>query len=360
MSNETPLQDLRTYLELPLLRDHWYVAGLREEFSRDLVAKTLLDRSIVFYRKTDGELAALQNRCLHRSFPLSESVLVGDDIRCGYHGIRFSADGAVVEVPCQTRCPNVRLRSYPVRESGPFAWIWMGAPDAADVSDIPDIGGLAEPDWISFTGARKLEGSYLLMHENLADLSHFAALHGGSLGVPEDWSFPSIDVEVERRGHTVESWRTTTEWEIVRALFPSVDLSNRKVTASVGSSFLSPAMVSGWNRAVVGDPATGERPRYDVEFNHYLTPETHRSAHYYYSVARNFGPTEEAFVEIGQKMIGRIFDEDVVATRAIQHLLDVDEPCFRDINIASDKSAMAVRRALVDLSKREESNQVSP
>lgn len=56
MINPHPLKDLKAYTQLPLLFDHWYVAGFTAEFSREPKAKTLLERSIVFYRKEDGGL----------------------------------------------------------------------------------------------------------------------------------------------------------------------------------------------------------------------------------------------------------------------------------------------------------------
>ena len=80
-------QDIRSvkdYVKMPFLFNHWYVAGMGEEFDRTPKERTLLERSLVFYRTEAGELVALQNRCLHRSFPLSESKLVGDNLVCGY------------------------------------------------------------------------------------------------------------------------------------------------------------------------------------------------------------------------------------------------------------------------------------
>ncbi len=43
---KTKLADLRT----PLLYDFWYVAGYREDFTRDLRERTFLNRSVVTYR----------------------------------------------------------------------------------------------------------------------------------------------------------------------------------------------------------------------------------------------------------------------------------------------------------------------
>ncbi len=80
-SGRDNLADIHT----PLVFNQWYVAGLAEEFSRELRERFILDRSLVFYRKQDGTPVALQNRCAHRSYPLHASHLEGDNIRCGYH-----------------------------------------------------------------------------------------------------------------------------------------------------------------------------------------------------------------------------------------------------------------------------------
>jgi len=100
---KSALRNVRDYLKLPLLYNHWYVAGTIDEFGRELVSKTLLERSIVFYRTEAGALVALQNRCLHRSFPLSESTLRGDNLICSYHGIEYNPDGHIEMIPCQTQ-----------------------------------------------------------------------------------------------------------------------------------------------------------------------------------------------------------------------------------------------------------------
>jgi len=53
------LADINT----PLLYDYWYVAGLSSEFSGELRARTILNRSLVLYRDEAGHPVALQNRC---------------------------------------------------------------------------------------------------------------------------------------------------------------------------------------------------------------------------------------------------------------------------------------------------------
>ena len=145
-SNSAKLADVNT----PLPRNHWYVAGYAHEFDEGLHERMFLDRSIVLYRKGDGDLVAIQNRCAHRSFPMAHGAREGDDIRCRYHGAKYDASGRMIEIPSMARCPRVQLRSYPMRISGPLAWIWMGEPGEED--DLPDTSWLGE-GWSFVSGS---------------------------------------------------------------------------------------------------------------------------------------------------------------------------------------------------------------
>ena len=71
----------------------WYAAAWDYEIKRELTARTVCDKDIVLYRRTDGQVAALEDACWHRLLPLSMGRLDGEDIVCGYHGLRFDPDG---------------------------------------------------------------------------------------------------------------------------------------------------------------------------------------------------------------------------------------------------------------------------
>ena len=73
------------------------------------------------------EVAALTDRCPHRKAPLSSGEVVGNDIQCGYHGLRFAADGACTRVPGDAAIGrNFRARSFPVRELHGLIFVWLG------------------------------------------------------------------------------------------------------------------------------------------------------------------------------------------------------------------------------------------
>ena len=71
------------------IRNAWYVAGLSEDFGPQLTPLTILGQQLVFFRRSDGTVAALEDACPHRKLPLSMGRLEGDRVVCGYHGLTF-------------------------------------------------------------------------------------------------------------------------------------------------------------------------------------------------------------------------------------------------------------------------------
>ncbi len=110
----------------PFVMNEWYVAAFGEEIKDQLLARTLLGKRLVFFRSTQGHVVALEDRCPHRSMPLSAGTLDRDTIVCGYHGLRFNTEGDCIEVPSQANCPhNMGIRAYRTHERGAVVWIWM-------------------------------------------------------------------------------------------------------------------------------------------------------------------------------------------------------------------------------------------
>ena len=71
------------------VRNAWYVAMWGEDLAREQVAgRTILNEAVAIFRKADGSVAALANRCAHRFEPLRlGKVVAGDRIQCAYHGL---------------------------------------------------------------------------------------------------------------------------------------------------------------------------------------------------------------------------------------------------------------------------------
>ncbi len=184
-------------------RNQWYVAAFAGEIGDGkLLRRTLLDIPVVLYRTESGDAVALYDRCPHRGLPLSMGALVGDRVRCGYHGMEFGPDGRCVHIPSQTATPaSLSVPKYPLIETWQWLWIWMGDPAKADPALVPDH------DWLGLTRdsytatpffMMEIAANYQYLHDNLLDSTHVSFLHAGTLDSGDEMA--SAKVTIEERG----------------------------------------------------------------------------------------------------------------------------------------------------------------
>jgi phenylpropionate dioxygenase-like ring-hydroxylating dioxygenase large terminal subunit len=99
------------------LRNTWYAAALDREVGEGLFARTICNEPMALFRKADGSVVAIEDRCCHRSLPLSMGKRIGDTVQCGYHGLQFDATGQCIKVPGQNSIPpSARVQSWPAVE----------------------------------------------------------------------------------------------------------------------------------------------------------------------------------------------------------------------------------------------------
>lgn len=349
MNYREQIRSVKDYINMPLLYNHWYVAGFGEEFGRKPRAKTLLERSIVFYRTEAGELTAFQNRCLHRSFPLAEASVEGDDLVCRYHGIRYAPDGSIVRIPCQASPSNRKLRKYPVRELGPFAFIWMGDSAQPDLDRLPNLPFLDDPGYRTIHEGMALAGSYLLMHENLNDLTHFAYLHKDTFAFGD--FFFDLPTEVKRTPDGVWCNRIDTDPKRAKGILPfdiQERLSGMPIERHDGGMSVSPGVFKGYAPIIAGEPDAADREVYGQHIMHYLTPETKTTTHYWWSISNDFALDNDEYYAGLKSRLSTGFAEDQWACAKMQNLLDNDHVDFEEMRIAGDQAGLLFRRVLLD------------
>src|SRR3712207_6900920 len=111
----------------PFPLNAWYAAAWSHEIKHELAARTVCNKDMVLYRRSGGEVAALEDACWHRLLPLSMGHLKGHEVVCGYHGLVFNAAGRCTYMPAQkTINPSACVRAYPVAERHRLVWIWAG------------------------------------------------------------------------------------------------------------------------------------------------------------------------------------------------------------------------------------------
>jgi len=338
------------------LRNAWYAAGLANEFAPGaLVARTLLDEPLVFFRTDDGGIAALADRCPHRFAPLSAGKVCdgGRAVECPYHGLRFGADGTCLHNPHgDGRVPKAAaVPARAVRERDRLVWMWGGDPAQADESLIPDFSQVTSaPDDATARGYLPSACDFQLLVDNILDLTHADFVHAGFLGSGAlTRSKPQLTEVGERSTriawlssgdlapmafdmHLREQRQPTDQWTEVTWTAPGCMLLN------VGAT-------------LHGEP----RERGVDTLNlHLTTPETATTCHYWYWTTRNFAINSQANAEIHGFVRHAFEQQDKPVLEAQQRRIGVAE--FWSLNpvlLPGDAGAVRVRRKLQQLMAQE-------
>jgi phenylpropionate dioxygenase-like ring-hydroxylating dioxygenase large terminal subunit len=331
------------------LQNAWYVAAWGSEIDAGLVARTFLDQPVVLYRRPNGEPVALADRCCHRSLPLSMGTQIGDNLRCGYHGLVFDPSGQCIAVPGQAGIPTgARVRSYPVRERWQWVWIWMGDPALADDALIPNWWWMDHPEWSVVRGpVLHIEGNYQLVTDNLLDLSHLTYVHADTIGNDAVVRFP---VRTERIDRGVRMSRLIPD-----APPPPLYQKHGKFAGHVDRWQTVEATLPCYCDVDVGctDVGTGAfegRRIGGVQFHalSVATPETERTCFQFYAHPRHFALDDGEIDAMYRRDFLRVFKEDVRVMEAQQRNFDRDQDSagHQSVDINVDAPSLAVRRLL--------------
>jgi vanillate O-demethylase monooxygenase subunit len=330
-------------------RDQWYVAAYGAEVGRDLLARTICDEPMVFYRTESGEVAVLADRCVHRRFPLSESRLDGDTIVCGYHGFTYDKSGTCVYVPGQKRIPRTaRVPSYPVVELDSFVWVWIGDPAKADPALVPRAPWLADPEWTTVYGMEPLKARYGLLVDNLLDLSHETYLHGGYIGTPEVAETPII-TEVDEENDIVRVSRRMDDAACPPFYSKSTGLTGR-IRRWQDIEYRPPCLYTLHSRVA----PVGSEPRPDgtdpegfhMEIVYAITPETRHSTHDFWAVARDFAQDDTEISTLLHDFNRTVVLQDVKALDLLEQVIAAEGEGVQELSINIDTGGLAARRML--------------
>ncbi len=326
-------------------RNGWYVAAFRHEIKREILARWILNEPVVMYRTEAGDPVALDGRCPHRHFPLEKGCLKGDELQCGYHGIRFGPDGQCTHIPSQDQISEkYRIREYPLVERGMWAFIWPGDPDKADESLLPDLdaSGYANPDFrFKPFYALEVEGRYQLLNDNLLDLTHLAYLHSTSIGVEDNASTPEEREESEK---VFKSRRYMKNVPITPSQEGQFDYEG-PVDRIAGMDFYFPGFHAGLDEMSIPDdhPTRGGEKLSQLRVFHAVTPGKLTTTNYFFGMG---GPMSDEEFAGAKEYLRPVIEEDAMATREIEKMLSTIGYFPQELMIASDAGGVRARRKL--------------
>lgn len=274
----------------PHLRNAWYVAAWAHELAAGmLLARTIVGEPLVLWRTAIGEIAALEDRCVHRQAPLSRGRLEGDELRCGYHGLRFAPDGRCTEVPgMQTPPAAACVRRFAVLQHQRWVMVWMGEAALADPALLPDNVSCDSPEWAYEPGYVHYETPVELLADNLLDFSHLSYVHAATFGGGTDDTLARVRPQVERLWNGVRVRRDVPDVPAPAHYKPLWECPDR-VDRWLHYDFLLPGILlmhSGAQPAGMSAPEALARNT-GVRFHscQALTPESPTRTHYFFMEA---------------------------------------------------------------------------
>ena len=319
----------------------WYALATSEEVGREPIGRRALDLGLVLFRTGDGRAVALEDRCVHRPYPLSRGWLEGDTIVSGYSGFTYNAEGFCVRVPTQDEIPvGARVRAFPIHDDGVFVWAWLGDAALSALRPPGALPWLKDPSWVTIGDTWETAADLSLLHENFADITHVAVVDPFIAPPVLRSSPPPLEVEVTET--TVSFSRSYGKAPIAgwQAELAGLDPSAVHAQRERGA-FVSPGLwVDSWDVEV-----EGETPQVlTFRFTHAVTPIGTGRTRHAWRVSRNFSLGEQA-----SKGLLPIFSDYYRRVQSIletmQQVIDADGP-RREVNVSADAAALQVRKII--------------
>lgn len=166
-----------------LFRKFWYPVLPVTQVSDSPQAFTLLGQNIVVWSDHVGNLAAMENRCCHRSAKLSNGRVYNGCLQCPYHGWLYNLKGEVAYIPqLADRNSSIthKIKAYLIKACYGYAWVCL--------ADVPlcEVPMIEEANSCDFRLIHEFYETWncagLRVMENELDLAHPAFVHQDSFG----------------------------------------------------------------------------------------------------------------------------------------------------------------------------------
>lgn len=187
-------------IEDTVLVNDWHpVARSADLAEGEVKGLRLLGEDIVLWR-SNGQVMAWQDLCLHRGARLSLGQVTDGLLACPYHGWTYDTGGHCVHIPAhpdQTPPTKAVAKTYQAQERYHLIWVSLGQP----AHDIPPFPEWDKSDYRKiFCGPYEVNAGGPRIVENFLDVGHFPFVHEGILGVKERPEIEDYEAEMGPEG----------------------------------------------------------------------------------------------------------------------------------------------------------------
>lgn len=165
------------------LRRFWHAVMPVDYLTSGMKPFRLLGQDLVLFLDKDGQPAALEDRCRHRTAKLSKGWCENGQVTCGYHGWTYNGQGKLTCIPqfdAETPIPNgYDVKAFRCQARYGYVWVALDEP-LQPIFDIPEENDPRYRRIPQFYA--EWQTAALRLMENSFDNAHFSFVHKGTFG----------------------------------------------------------------------------------------------------------------------------------------------------------------------------------
>jgi vanillate O-demethylase monooxygenase subunit len=193
-----------------------------------------------------------------------------------------------------------------------------------------------------------LDARFMLLVDNLMDLSHETYLHGGYIGTSEVADTP-ITTTVDEDAGIVYVSRRMDDASCPPFYSKSTGIQGR-ITRWQDIEYYPPCLYLLHSRIApqgVFPPADGpDDQAYHVEVVYAITPSTENSTYDFWAVARDFALDDEGVSDFLRESNRTVVLQDVHALNILERVIATEPDGYQELSINIDTGGLAARRIL--------------
>lgn len=163
------------------LRLFWQPVLRAEDLSpNQAVPVRIMSDDVTVFRGADGEPHIVAGRCAHRKTLLHTGHVIGDTIRCLYHGWQYGPDGRCISQPSERDgfTATTAIAAFPTAEYLGLIWGYFGSGDPPPMRRYPDF---ERPGLLSVGPSETWPCNIWNRLDNAPDLMHVVYTHEESI-----------------------------------------------------------------------------------------------------------------------------------------------------------------------------------